>query len=260
MKKFMHSFKGKITIFGLAIVMVWGAGMAFASTSAGEQLRAWYNGMFGQSVADIEADTEAYVESKLPGLEAEYAALKEQAGVDIDLSRELATGTTLEELIQAKLEHIGEIDGEKQAILAEVGLQFYNVFLDGYFEILRNADAGLEYATNDLTTFTSESGNAAIAQLTSDIEVARDQAVQELEEAIQAAQEELAAELETQEEITSRNLRNQVDWAIDSLTEEVNNVLDALVSQQEELITATAQQLGEEAKAALDAVISRINE
>lgn len=245
---------------GLVVVMLWGAGAAFASTSAGEQLRAWYDRMFGQSVAEIEADTEAYMNSKVPELEAELEAAKEAAGVDIDLSRETATGETLEEILRAKLEHIGEIDAEQQAILAEIGLQFYNVMLEGYFEIGEAAEAGLEYATTDLTAFTSNAGNVAVEQLTTDINGARDQAIDELEEAIRQAQEALATELSNQEEITIRNLRNQVDWAIEDLRGEVQQLLTGLVEEQQALIVATAEQLGEEAKAALDDVVSGINE
>lgn len=260
MKTFFKSFKGKVVAVGLVIVMLTSAGAVFASTGAGDQLRAWYDGMFGQSVEEIESETEAYVESQVPGLEAEYASLKETAGVDIDLSRETATGETLEEIIQAKLEHIEDLDGEKAAILAEIGLQFYDVFLDGIMEIGRNSDEAFAYATDDLTTFTTESGNSAVEQLTTDIHEARDQAVTELEDAIRAAQEELAQELANQEEITTRNLKKQVDWAIEDLQEEVVSLLETLVSTQQALITETADQLGEEAKAALDEVVSGINQ
>lgn len=260
MKSFLKSFKGKIISIGLAVVVVWSAGAVFASSHAGEQLRAWYNGLFNQSVAEVEADTEAYMESRLPGLQAEYDQLKAQAGIDIDLSRELATGETLEEIIRAKLEHIGEIDAEQQEILAGIGLEFYNVFLDGYLEIQGNANDALNFATDDLIAFTADSGNAAIKQLAADIHQAKDAAVAELEEAIRQAQETLAAEVSKNQEITTRNLINQVDWAIRDLRESVTEVVTTLVTNQQELITVTAQQLGEEAKTALDDVVSSIKE
>ncbi|MCF3942131.1 hypothetical protein [Oceanobacillus alkalisoli] len=260
MKSFLKTFKGKVISIGLAIVVVWSAGAVFASTNAGEQLRAWYDDLFNQTVAEIETDTEAYMESRLPELQAEYDQLKEQVGIDIDLSRELATGETLEEIIQAKLEHIGEIDIEQQEILAGIGLEFYNVFLDGYLEIGNNANAALNFATDDLTAYTADRGNVAIEQLTADIGQARDEAVEELEEAIRQAQEMLAAEVAENQEITTRNLMNQVDWTIRDLREDVTQVVTRLADEQKELITVTAQQLGEEAKTALDDVVSSINE
>ena len=260
MKSFFKTLKGKIISIGLAIVVVWSAGAVFASTNAGEQLRAWYDSLFNQTVAEIETDTEAYMESRLPQLQAEYDQLKEQAGIDIDLNRELATGDTLEEIIQAKLEHIGEIDAKQQEILAGIGLEFYNVFLDGYLEIGNNANAALNFATNDLTANTRESGSVAIEQLARDIGQARDGAVEELEEAIRQAQETLAAEVAENQEITTRNLVNQVDWAIRDLEKDVTQVVTRLVNEQKELITISAEQLGEEAKTALDDVVSSIHE
>lgn len=259
MKKMLGTFRGKMIAIILVIALVSTTGVVFASTNAGEQLRTWYNGLFNQKVIDIESDLEEYTESKIPGLEAELEQLKHTAGIDIDLSRELATGETLEELIQAKLEHIEGIDAEEYAILENIGLQFYNVFLNGYNEIQRNAGAGLEYATTNLTTYTTDSGELAMQQMTTDIHAARDQAVSELEGAIHEAQERLAQEVASQEEITSRNLRNQVNWAIEGLRENVTSILETLVSEQESIIIAKAGELEAEAKSALDEVVSGIN-
>lgn len=259
MKKFLGTLKGKIVAILLVVGLVSGTGIVFAATGAGEQLRIWYESMFNQTVDNIEADVEAYSEEKLADLTGEYEELKATAGIDIDLSRELATGNSLEEIVQAKLAHIEEIDAEQQAILANIGLEFYNVFLDGYLEIKRNTEEGLAYATDDLAAYTGELGNEAIGQMTNDITAAKDNAVADLEEAIRQAQEALAAELDTQEEITTRNLLNQVNWAVDELRTNVIDVLDGMVAEQEAVIIAKAQELENEAKAALDEVVSGIN-
>ncbi|WP_405102980.1 hypothetical protein [Oceanobacillus sp. FSL H7-0719] len=259
MKKILGTLKGKILAVLVAVGLVSGAGIVFAATGAGEQLQIWYASLFNQTVDNIEADVEAYSEGKLADLTAEYEELKATAGVDIDLSRELATGNSLEEIIQAKLAHIEEIDAEQQEILANIGYEFYNVFLDGYMEIIRNTNKGLEYATNDLGIYTAELGNEAIGQMTNDITAVKDNAVADLENAIRQAQETLGAELETQEEITTRNLMNQVNWAVDDLRKNVVEVLDGLVTEQEAVIIAKAKELENEAKAALDEVVSGIN-
>lgn len=259
LKKILGTLKGKILAVLVAVGLVSGAGIVFAATGAGEQLQIWYASLFNQTVDNIEADVEAYSEGKLADLTAEYEELKATAGVDIDLSRELATGNSLEEIIQAKLAHIEEIDAEQQEILANIGYEFYNVFLDGYMEITRNTNKGLEYATNDLGIYTAELGNEAIGQMTNDITAVKDNAVADLENAIRQAQETLGAELETQEEITTRNLMNQVNWAVDDLRKNVVEVLDGLVTEQEAVIIAKAKELENEAKAALDEVVSGIN-
>jgi hypothetical protein len=126
-------------------------------------------------------------------------------------------------------------------------------------EIIRNTNKGLEYATNDLGIYTAELGNEAIGQMTNDITAVKDNAVADLENAIRQAQETLGAELETQEEITTRNLMNQVNWAVDDLRKNVVEVLDGLVTEQEAVIIAKAKELENEAKAALDEVVSGIN-
>lgn len=259
MMKVRKGLKKKLVVGVAAVGIVAGSGIALANTDAGAQLRAWYEGMFSNTVEDIEASVEEYGQSKLPGLQAEYEQLKATAQMDIDLTRELETGKSLSEIINAKISHLESLSEEEQAILAGIGLEFYNVFLDGYFEIQRVQQEGLDYANNDLTAYTGELGQEAMATMTSDINTARDQAVQELEEAIQQAQEQLAQALDTQEEITIRNLQNQIDWAIEDLRESVTSLLDGLVEEQEQIIIAHAQQLEDQAKAALDDVVNGIN-
>lgn len=251
--------KGKIAAIIMVVGLVSGVGVVFAATGAGEQLRLWYTSMFNQTVNEIETDVEEHSEARFTDLSVEYENLKTNAGIDIDLSRELATGESLEEIIQAKLAHIDDIDAEQRQILGNIGLEFYNVFLDGYLEIQRNTNEGLEYATVDLGNYTTDLGNNAISQMTNDITAAQNVAVKELEEAIRLAQENLGGELSTQEEVTTRNLINQVDWAVEDLRDSVTVVLENMVTDQQSIIIAKAQELENQAKAALDEVVSGIN-
>jgi len=158
------------------------------------------------------------------------------------------------------LGHIESLDAEVQEILANIGLQYYNVYLDGYFQIQTLQQEGLDYAANDLTAFTGEAGDAAVAQMTGDLNAARDEAVADLEEAIQEAQEELAVAIETNEASTIQNLMNQVDWHIEELQVEVQDLLADLVEEQQNIIIAAAQVLEDDAKAAMDDVVSGMND
>ncbi|MUK87688.1 hypothetical protein GMD78_04640 [Ornithinibacillus sp. L9] len=260
MKLGLGTVKGKIVAGVLAAGVISGTGVVFANTDAGENLREWYNSMFNQSVATIEEDVTAYGESQLPGLLEEYEGLKTDAELDIDLTRELETNESLNEILAAKMSHIESLDEEQQAILESIGAEYYNVFLDGYFEIQRLQAEGLAYATNDLTDFTDEVGQEAVTQMTTDLNTARDEAVTELEDAIREAKETLTAEIENQEEITTRNLMNQIDWHIEDLRDEVQDLLTGLVEEQQAIITAAAQELENDALEALDEVVSGINE
>lgn len=259
MKNIFSTFKGKVIAILLIVGVVTGAGAVFAATNAGDQLKNWYDGMFNQTVENVETDVEAYSNDVAAELAEEYEAMKEVAGIDIDLGREFATGESLESIVEAKLEHLEGLDEGQQEILANIGLQFYNVFLDGYMEILRNSEEGLAYATNDLTEYVGELSDTAISQMTTDITEAQDQAVTELEDAIHEAQEQLANELASQQEVTTRNLYSQVDWAVEDLRTDVTDLLNNMVSEQETVIVEKAQELEAEAKSALDDVISNMN-
>src|SRR5699024_7110080 len=96
MKFGLGSLKGKVAAGVLVVGVVSGSGLAFANTDAGENLRAWYDDMFGQSVQTIEDDTSAYIDDQMPDLYDEYEALKDEAGIDIDLTRENETGESLD--------------------------------------------------------------------------------------------------------------------------------------------------------------------
>lgn len=259
MKLKLGTLKGKLVAGALAVVVLASAGVAYASTDAGANLKQWYDGMFSTTVDNVEAQTDAYKDSKLPGLAEEYEGLKSDASLDIDLTRTTETGESLEAIVNAKLSHIESLDESQQEILANMGLQFYNVMLDGYFEIERLGEEGLAYATNDLTTYTDQLGQDAVNQLTGDLGTAKDNAVTELEDAVREAKEQLAQELDSNEEITVRNLKNQVDWAIEDLRASVTELLTGLVEEQQTIIVAKAQELEDNAKAALDDVVSGIN-
>lgn len=259
MKLNLGTVKGKVVAGVIAGGVLLGSGVAYANTDAGSGLKEWYDGMFNKTVDQVEADVDAYQESKLPGLEAEYDRLKSDASLDIDLTRTTETGKSLEEIVSAKLDHIGSLDESEREIIEGMGLQFYNVMLDGYFEIERLGDEGLKYATNDLTDYTEELGQDAVDELTGDLTTATDDAVTELEDAVKEAQASLITELDNNEEITTRNLKNQVDWAIEDLRESVTDLLDGLVEEQQTIIVAKAQELEDDAKAALDEVVAGMN-
>ncbi|WP_062350280.1 hypothetical protein [Bacillus kwashiorkori] len=256
---FLKTVKGKIVAGVATVGLLGGVGFAFANTDAGEQLRNWYEAQFNQSKAKVEAATDQYIQERTGELQAEYNDAKSNAGNDIDTKGNEESGRVQSEIENAKNSHLAALDGAKQEIMDSMGLQFYNLFQEGYLKIVQKANEAENFATNDLSAFTSQKGEAAIQKLTSEINTAKDAAVQDLQAAIEAAKAELTSELLTAEAYTKTSLQNQVDWAIEDLRETVEGIIADFVLAQQELIADAAAQLEAEAKAALDEVVSGIN-
>ncbi|AVQ98223.1 hypothetical protein OBCHQ24_04000 [Oceanobacillus iheyensis] len=257
--KVLRTVKGKIAVGVLTVGVISGTGAALAGTDAGANLKSWYDGLFNETAAEIEADVTAYGEGKLPGLTAEYNGLKADASGDIDGKRANETESAEAAITQVKNSHIESLEGTKAEILEGMGVQFYNLFLEGYFEIERLGEEGVNYATNDLTAFTGTEGEEALGQLTDNLTAAKDSAVSELEEAIRQAREEVEAEVDNEQEINTRNLKNQINFKINDVREVVEELLEDLVEEQKAIITAAAQTLEDEAKTALDDVVSSMS-
>ncbi|MGN7385461.1 hypothetical protein [Sporosarcina sp. SAFN-015] len=252
--------KKKVLAGAISVGLLSGVGMAFANTDAGGALKSWYDGKFGETLLAINSDVSKYAQEQLPGLKNEYNGMKTEAETDINNKRDSEIGAATTAITNAKASRIASVESTKDELIDGAGLAFYNEFLKGYFEIQEAGDAALAYATTDLTAFTGEKGQAAIEQVTNDLTAAKDAAVTELEEAIRIAKEELTAELATQQEINTRNLKNRIDWKIDEVRGQVEGILADLVATQEGLIATKAAELEAEAIAALDEVVSSINE
>jgi hypothetical protein len=252
--------KKKVLAGAISVGLLSGVGMAFANTDAGGALKSWYDGKFNATVEAINSDVSEYAEGLMPGLQDEYNGMKTGAETKINSKRDSEIGAASTEISKAKASRIASVERTKEEIIDGAGLAFYNEFLKGYNEIQKAGNAALASATTDLTAFTGEKGQAAIEQVTNDLTVAKDAAVTELEEAIRIAKEELTAELATQQEINTRNLKNQVNWKIDDVRKQIKGILAGLVTTQEGLIVAKAAELESEAIAALDEVVSSINE
>lgn len=253
----LKSLKSKVIAGAAGIVIVSSGGVALANTEAGEALQNWYNGMFDNTATSVDSQVTEYTEGLIPDLTAEYNGLKDDATVDINHSRDENIMNTSNEINDEKDRYIEDIGATKERIMSSMGQQFYNdVFLPGYFQIQSLAAEGQAYATEDLTNFTGTKGEEALGKVTADLTAAKDAAVSELEEAIRQAQEELEAELAANEEIAVRNLQNQVNFAINDVRLVVEELLAELVAEQQQIIADAAQALEEEAKLALDDVVS----
>ncbi|MGD6874386.1 hypothetical protein ACQCU1_19665 [Sutcliffiella horikoshii] len=255
------TWKKKLVAGTVAVGLVSGVGMTFASASEGSPLRQWYDGLFGSTQQSILADNEAAASEAFADWAASTEQLKVGAGMQINDKMEAELTRAGTEILSAKDEHIASLDEEKAALLANMNYEVYqNIFLEGYMAIQNQGNAAMGTVEESFRDFTSETGQAAVDEMTQELTSAKDSAVTELEDAIAQAKEELSAQLAMEEQVSRHNLERQITYKLSDLREALTTIINELVSEQQSIITAKALELEEEAKASLDEVMESIND
>ena len=256
----LKTVKGKVIAGTVSVVLLSGAGAAFASSNAGVNFKAWYDGQFNAASAGIQADVTSNVTSRINGLASEYNGLKTVAATSIATDGTNATTTASGNIDSATREHIDAIEAEQEHIEGYMAGQFTSLktFADGLITQAGNAAVG--YANNDLTSYTGTKGTAALASLTTQLDTDTDDAVAELQQAISDAQSELQTQLNTLEASTTADIIAAIDAKIVELRGTITAKRDALVAAQKVLIDAKALELENTAKADLQAVVNGINQ
>lgn len=255
------TWKKKLVAGTVAVGLVSGVGMTFASASEGSPLRQWYDGLFGNTQQSVLADNEAAASEAFANWAATTEQLKVGAGMQINEKMEAELTRAGTEILSAKDEHIASLDGEKAALLANMNYQVYqNIFLEGYMAIQNQGNAAMGTVEESFRDYTSETGQAAVNEMTQELTSAKDSAVTELEEAIAQAKAELSAQLAMEEQVSRHNLERQITYKLSDLRDALTSIINELVSEQQSIITAKALELEEEAKASLDEVMESIND
>lgn len=255
------TWKKKLVAGTVAVGLVSGVGMTFASASEGSPLRQWYNGLFGQTQQSILADNEANATAAFESWAANTEQLKVGAGLKINetMATELTRVGT--EIMTVKEGHLASLDAEKLALLDTMNYQVYqHIFLEGFFAIQNQGDAAMGSVQQNFRNYTSETGQAAVNEMTQELTSAKDSAVTELEEAIAQAKAELSAQLAMEEQVSRHNLERQITYKLSDLREALTTIINRLVREQQNIITSKALELEEEAKASLDEVMESIND
>ncbi|TFJ94423.1 hypothetical protein [Lentibacillus salicampi] len=259
MKFNLKTVKGKVMAGSVVVVLVSGTSVALASTDAGQALKNWYDQAFGQTVADSTEEAREYGEGKIPGIAEEYAGVKDDASADMDATRADETSSSLHEIDAAKDGHIESVESTKEEILQGMEKEFYDIYMAGWLDIQELGDEAIAFADDDLTQYTEDAGDRAVEQVTTDLTDAKDEAVSELEDAIENAKGELTAGLDTHGEILTGNLTNQIDFEIEEVRTAVDDIVSELVQEQQAIIASKAQELEDDAKQALDDVVTGIS-
>ncbi|PUB09841.1 hypothetical protein [Paenisporosarcina sp. OV554] len=254
----LKTIKGKVIAGTVSVVLLSSAGVAFASSNAGANLKDWYDGQFGVATSNIVGDVESNVSGRINGLATEYEGLKTAAGSSISTDGTNATNTASGNIETETQGHIDSINAKQTQIEGYMNGQFAALKFAANGLINQAGNAALGYANNDLTIFTGAKGDAARATLTSELEADTTAAVSELEQAIEEAKGELQAKLDTKEAATTAEIIAAIDAKIVELRGKITAKRDALVAAQKLLIDAKALELETAAKAELQGVVDGI--
>lgn len=250
--KFLKTTKGKVVTIFTAILLVSTAGVAFASSNAGNMLWEWYDGAFGKKADDVLDEAAAYEEEAAADFEDDYTARKDQKADQIDRKRERTTNSSIENIIEAKEGHMDDLDEAQIDILKKMGQDFYTVYMDAWLEIQDRAAEAEMLVNENMEQFATQEGEVAIAQLSDDLGQAKEDAVTELEDAVEEAKGVITEELDDRGDNLEENLNGQIDHEIENLKRIVSDTLYDLTKEQEILIEEAAADLEQEAKDAMD--------
>ncbi|MUV36361.1 hypothetical protein JNUCC1_00163 [Lentibacillus sp. JNUCC-1] len=256
--KMLGTVKGKLIAGTLAVGVISGSGFALANTDAGENLKNWYEGVFNDRVAAAEEEADAYAESKEQEFEGYYADRKDHQGGIVDRHRNKQTNNAIDGIAAAKQSHLEDLGATKQEIMGQMEVEFYDAFVAGTAEIVARGDAAEQWVKDDLEAFGIEQESRMLEQVTNDLTAAKEEAVTDLEEAIEAAKQEVSAEVEARGENLEGNFRTQINHQLTRIENKTNEILQRLQEEQKTIISEHAADLEQEAKNALDDVVSGI--
>lgn len=256
--KVLKSTKGKIAVAIITAGLIFGTGFVFANTDIGQQLRAWYEALFNQKSEEVMTAIDEEINQKGSEAREQYYEFANEATDEIHSTRDDVTASALSAIETAKNSHLENLNGAKEEILEAVGVDFYQLFLDGYFEILRIAEEGLNSAREGLTAHTGAVGEEALNQVTQDLTAAKEQAVAELEDAIEQAKAEITEQVNRYAEGVNYSLVKELNFKYEEVINAIEEIKDNLVEEQKAILTAAAQELEAEALAAMEEVINNI--
>jgi len=254
----LKTIKGKVIAGTVSVALLSSAGVAFANSDAGTNLKNWYDGQFGQSTSNVVSDVEDHVAGEINGWANEYVGLRTAAGTSIGNDRDAAKELASTNIDTRTQEHINSINATQTEIERYMTGQFRALYSEANGLINLAGDTATRYANRDLTAFTGSEGEAARVSLTTDLGAKQTEAVAELEAAIAEAKGELQTQLDTKEELTTQAIIDAIDAKIVELRGTITAKRDALVAAQKLLIDAKALELENAAKDALQAVVDGI--
>lgn len=254
----IKTVKGKV-ITGVTAFALISGGAVFAGTDAGSNLKAWYDGQFGQSSAKVATDSAKYAKDKVPGLYSEYNGLKNQGTGYINTAGTEKTAEGTANINQAKDEHITAVQDKEAEIQRYMDSQFDTLYAAAQKIIDDTANQGYKWANNDLSKKYGADGKTATAKVESDLTAVKSAAVTDLETAITNAKASLRSSLDSNTKATTTEVKKAIDDQISVLRGDITELRDNLVAVQKQLIADKAIALEQQAKTEMDSVVANIN-
>ncbi|MCM3744059.1 hypothetical protein M3193_07875 [Sporosarcina luteola] len=254
----MTPLKKKIMAGTISVGLLSGVGMAFANKDVGGALKSWYDGVFDGAVGSMESQLGGYAAGKLPGLQNEYNGMKTDAEGSINSTRNYEINRASTAINTASQGYIGAVNTAKGQIMAGMGQDFHKIYTDAITELNRLGGVAQEYAKNDLEAFTGNKGQLALDKVQTDLDAAKTRAVSALDTAISNAKAAITTEINTQADTEVKTLKADIDKKIEELRGQITQIKNDLVEEQAELIRDKADELEQDAKEALDALVDGI--
>lgn len=254
----LKTIKGKIIAGVAAVVLVSGATAAFGATDAGAKLKEWFEARFGQALANVEADSEAYLVGEMDGLRDQLEGLKPIATTKINASRDKENDKAKANIGDTAAEHIGSIDSKRKELEGYMDYEFNKLKEDAGKIILERQNNFARYADMEMGRHTGTTGVAAREFVDAELTAATTQALSDIQAAIDAAKAELQALLDEKEDATTENIKGQIDEAVFGTSYWITSMTNYMIQEQEDLIKKKALELENAAKQAMQDLVDGI--
>lgn len=240
----------------LAFSIISGLTFVLANTDAGEALRDWYNRLFNQKVDSAMDEANQYGESLMPGLLDEYADEKSHAEGMIDRKKAYEIGRSTKAIRAAKDAHLDSLDEARVEILDGMDLQFFQVFVEGVQEIERLGSEASQYVQSDLRDHFGSKRESTLTDIEVELTAIKNEALSDLETAIEEAKSEIESEVNTRSDVLVSNLKTRINHKVDELRREVRSIINGYTAEIEHAIVEKAAEMENEAKQAMDQLVS----
>lgn len=255
----MKGIKGKILAGAVSVSILLGSGLVLANTDAGAQLKAWYNAKLQASFTTIYNTLYAYAESLVPGLLEYKNNLKKDAVDAIKTEAQTVITNSNSKIDSALQEHLDSLNAAKEEIL--------NGMESDYTTWKEEKIAWAEPQLNQLQSDVQNEINTAITnqyttskyEVTTQVTATKNSAVASLENAINEAKNAITGEMNTNEANTINDLKTYLDDQVATRKATITEATNTLKAEKIEDIKKEGTIIVEEAKAALDALVSGIN-
>lgn len=244
--------KSKVVAGVVTVGLVSGMGFAVANTDAGAQLQSWYNGKFNAAGASMQKPLEDYATGKSGYIISEGNKMINGAKSEINETRDSSITTASGNIDSAAQSHIDALQTKEQQISNGIEGQFDSIKNIATGMLNQMAAEGKTQAESYLSRIASGTGTVALGEVQSQLDSAKQDALDDLTAEIERAKSELEEQLNDEKDATVNELKTAIDNKIEEVKDQVQVTLNGYVSTQQGFIQTKASELEAAAKADLD--------